>query len=215
MKEWTLFMLFALLIGAVSCKNNSTSTTNSSAATDAIHQDESPSTPAAFTAEETEKYVNQGKSMAKASFMALSGQLKKAMKAGGPKNAVQFCHVQASVLVDSLMKAHQATIRRTTDKVRNENDKPTAAEAAQLASYKEQIAANQPLKPVVVPLEGNKVQFFAPIKMKAVCLKCHGTIGETMQKSDYETIKKLYPNDQAIGYKEGDFRGIWSIQFSR
>jgi len=26
-------------------------------------------------------------------------------------------------------------------------------------------------------------------------------------------IKTLYPNDLATGYKVGDLRGIWSIQF--
>jgi hypothetical protein len=29
-----------------------------------------------------------------------------------------------------------------------------------------------------------------------------------MDKTLYEKIKKYYPNDKAVDYKEGDFRGV-------
>jgi len=209
MNKLVIFLLLTLMVGSA-CKNK--------AKTDAPASDvtkiEQPK-PSVFSAEESEKYVNKGKSIANASFMALSGNLKKAMKAGGPTNAVKFCNTKASILVDSLMKAHHASIRRTTDKVRSGANQPTKIEQEQLAIYKKQIADNQPLKPVAVPMDGDKVQFFAPMKMKAVCLKCHGVVGETMKESDNNFIKEMYPADQATGYSEGQFRGIWSIQFDR
>ena len=31
----------------------------------------------------------------------------------------------------------------------------------------------------------------------------------------YEVIEGLYPNDDAIGYKAGDLRGIWRIDFGK
>ena len=201
-----VLLLFGLL--AMSCKSESTP----SETTDTTKQS-ADSKP--LTSQETAEYVAKGKKIAKASFVVLSGQLKMAMAAGGPPKAVQFCSIQAVPIVDSLMVLHKANIRRTSDRLRSWANKPSANETAQLMAYKDQIAKNQALKPVVMPLKDGKIQFFAPIKMKAVCLKCHGTVGESMKEDHYKVIKELYPDDQAIGYKEGDFRGIWSIQFDR
>jgi len=46
-----------------------------------------------------------------------------------------------------------------------------------------------------------------------LCEKCHGKIGSTLKEADYASIKSLYPEDMAIGYKTGDLRGMWSISF--
>ena len=173
-------------------------------------------TQTALTEAEIGKFTEQGKSIAKASFMALAGNLKKAMKAGGPPNAIEFCSIKAMVITDSLSKAHQAIIRRTSDKLRNLANHPSALETKQLEAYAKNIANKQPLKPHVSLTEDNKVLFFAPIKIaKPVCLKCHGTVGETMSKDHLGIIQKRYPTDKAIGYKEGEFRGMWSIELPR
>ena len=50
---------------------------------------------------------------------------------------------------------------------------------------------------------------------KPLCLKCHGKIGETLNEDDYTIIKKIYPDDKAIGYDNENLRGIWSIQFEK
>lgn len=209
MKKLSIF-LFLVLLTAVACKNK----TAPSSTSEATKTNDSNKVKT-LTDTEKETYIAKGKTIAKASFVGLSSKLKVAMKTGGPQKAVKFCNAQASVIVDSLMKANNASIRRTTDKLRSQANKPTDSETAQLMAYKNQIAENHPLKPVVMPIDGDKIQFFAPIKMKAVCLKCHGTVGETMKEADYEVIKKLYPDDLATGYKEGEFRGVWSIQFDK
>ena len=69
------------------------------------------------------------------------------------------------------------------------------------------------LTPIVELDAANKKHFYAPIIMKPNCLVCHGTINETVNIKTDSIIKSLYPNDKAIGYAEGDLRGIWSITF--
>jgi cytochrome c553 len=45
------------------------------------------------------------------------------------------------------------------------------------------------------------------------CLKCHGTPGVDQDASSQAKIQRLYPQDEATGYAEGDFRGLWSIRW--
>jgi len=207
MTKIPFFLFLALVLSLASCKNDAHSTAKQSEVT----QTSKP----ALTEADIAKYTAKGKAIAQASFKTLAGNLKKAMGKGGPVEAVKFCNVKASSLVDSLMTAHHAIIKRTSSKIRNPKNAPTELEAKQIAAYMEAIKANKPLKPKVVLTDDNKVQFFAPIKTAAVCLNCHGTAtGENLPKQ-YAAIKELYPNDQATGYKEGDLRGIWSIQFER
>jgi hypothetical protein len=46
-----------------------------------------------------------------------------------------------------------------------------------------------------------------------MCLACHGDPQKDIQPAVLQTISKLYPDDKAIGYKEGDLRGAWHIIF--
>ena len=48
-----------------------------------------------------------------------------------------------------------------------------------------------------------------------LCLKCHGKIGEELTQENADLIKKYYPNDLAVGYGKGGFRGVWSIGFEK
>lgn len=53
-------------------------------------------------------------------------------------------------------------------------------------------------------------RYYKPLKVKTICLTCHGETS-LMDKKLLEKIKKLYPDDKAINYKEGDFRGVIRI----
>ncbi len=208
-KSLSLLLVAALII-ALSCKSNPK--------TDAKHQETTNSentSPAALSEADVAEYTAKGKQIAQASFKTLAGNLKKAMKSGGPVEAIKFCNLKANPLVDSLSKAHHATIKRTSSKLRSPANAPSELEAKQLAAYMEDVKANKPLQPKVVLTSDNKVQFFAPIKTKAVCLKCHGAADSDKLPKHYKVIQELYPNDQATGYKEGELRGIWSIQMDR
>ncbi len=160
---------------------------------------------------DTAKYKKQGMEIAMSTFKALSTQLKSALKEGGVENAAQYCNTVAYPLVDSLSEVHQATIRRTSRKIRNPKDAPIPREEAMLNTYHDQIEAGQRPAPQVRQLANGEIAFYAPIMMQELCLKCHGKLGETLKAEDYAVIQSLYPEDEAIGYSEGDLRGMWSI----
>ena len=61
----------------------------------------------------------------------------------------------------------------------------------------------------------DSLALFAPIHVMPLCQKCHGKTGDTLLENDYKFIQKLYHEDKAIGYKSGDLRGMWSIEFSK
>ncbi|MCF6360113.1 MAG: DUF3365 domain-containing protein [Cyclobacteriaceae bacterium] len=166
-----------------------------------------------LTDEQIEKYTSQGNKIAQASFKKLSNQLQAAIKAGGVENAVGFCNVAALPLTDSLSTKYNAIIKRTSLKLRNSKNGPDSLEKKMLDMY---LIMSRMRNPIMIPkiLEKNKdkIQFYAPIMIaNETCLKCHGIIEQTMLKDDYDIIKRFYPNDKAIDYKLGQFRGMWSI----
>ena len=170
-----------------------------------------------LTDEQVEQYTEQGKEIAQASFIALSGNLKTAMKAGGVANAVGYCNAAALPLTDSLSTKYGAVVKRTSLKLRNPVNAPDSMEQKMLKIY---LQMSRMRKPVMVPkiLEKNKeeIQFFAPIIINnETCLKCHGVIGDTMKEEDYAIIKNNYPKDEAIDYRMGKFRGMWSITIKK
>lgn len=158
-------------------------------------------------------YLEKGKAIAGATFTELSSRLQAAMQEGGVTLAVEYCQLNAFPLVDSLSKVHGADIRRTTLKVRNPKDKPSALEQEVLETYAQQDAKGETIGPIVKALEDQEVAFFAPIRTNAFCLQCHGKPGETLKEEDYALIRQHYPEDKAIGYQDGDLRGMWSIRF--
>jgi len=162
---------------------------------------------------EQKDYLQKGQMLAQQSFAALSGRLMAAIEQGGIPNAVKYCNVAALPLIDSLSNVHQANIRRTSLKVRNRQDVPQGWEKEVLEAYQILLAEGKKPTPMVKKLDQKRVAFAMPIFMAQPCLKCHGKLGQTLNEQHYTTIKQLYPQDQAIGYVDGDWRGMWSITF--
>lgn len=160
-------------------------------------------------------FVEKGLEIAGITQMTMSTQLKQAIEAGGVPNAVQYCNVAAYPIADSLSKIYNAVIRRVSDKPRNPANAMNAREQAVFNQFKAKWGGDQSLKPIVEQLANGEVAFYAPIALQTLCTNCHGKLGETLQPENYAVIQQLYPNDQAIGYAEGNLRGMWSIVMKR
>ena len=154
---------------------------------------------------EKQEYANKGNEIAQASFKALSEKLTEQMKMGGPAKAIPFCPVEAIPL----------TIKRTSDKLRNQQNKPSERELEIINNYHKLISEKKEIAPIVEVDSNNKKHYYAPITVKANCLACHGKVDEFVSIKTDSIIKSLYPNDKAIAYNEGDLRGIWSIEFKK
>ncbi len=155
-------------------------------------------------------YAKRGKIIAQSTGKTLKGRLKSAIQKGGLKNGINICNNVAQKLMDSMSVVHNAKIKRTSLKLRNLDDAPNQEELAILSQYDREIAQGKQIKPIVRKAKDG-IHFFAPIFIEDVCLNCHGTIGKKLKAETYKEIKKFYPKDEAINYKKGDLRAIWSI----
>ena len=167
----------------------------------------------ALSTKEKQEYSRKGMEITKASFKELSSNLIKQMKLGGPSQAVPFCNVQAMPITDKMAKKFNVTIKRTSDNIRNSKNKASERELEIIKEYKSLIKNNEALTPIVELDENNIKHYYAPIKLNVKCLACHGELGNKLSVKTDSLIKSLYPNDKAIGYKDGNLRGIWSITF--
>lgn len=169
----------------------------------------------ALTEKEKQEYAKKGSEISQATFKALSEKLTEQMKLGGPAQAIPFCNVEAIPLTQKLSDEFNVTIKRTSDKLRNQENKPSERELEIINNYNKLIAEKKEITPIVEVDNNNNKHFYAPIILKANCLACHGKVEEFVSLKTDSIIKSLYPNDKAIGYNEGDLRGLWSIEFKK
>lgn len=168
-----------------------------------------------LTKEQTASYISKGKEIGQATVKLLGSNLMKHMKSGGPKEAIPFCNINASNLTNEIANKYNVTIKRTSHKLRSDKNAPNNDEKAVIEAYLAQIKKGEPLKPQIKKESDGKVHFYAPMKLQAKCLACHGTVGKQVSSATDSIIKSLYPNDKAVGFKDGDFRGIVNITFNK
>ncbi len=97
--------------------------------------------------------------------------------------------------------AIRATFRVTSDEYRHESNAPDAFESSAIQSFK----SGGPK--YYEGYENETYRYAQPIYVKKACLKCHGE----PENAPKEVIEK-YGDQKAFGYKEGDVRGIISVQ---
>lgn len=201
MQKSSWIAIVALAFGFIGCNN---------------HQPETPITESHenVSADETRDFQAEGQKIAMQSYQVMSGELASAMQNGGVKQAVQYCNVHANRITDSLAAFYGATIRRATDRPRNQKNRVNEKETMVLDIWKEKVANGEELKPTVFEDDG-EAHFYAPIRVKAQCLNCHGEVGKTMSEKNVKVISALYPEDRATGYKRDDLRGMWHITFKK
>lgn len=147
----------------------------------------------------------------KAIFLALQKRLTDSFE-----TALSYCSNKAYSITDSLSTLHGVSIRRVSFKTRNKKNNPNELEKVLLDSYEYSVENKLPLDENVQEIDEQFLLYTKPITIsQRECLRCHGSIGTDISTSDYERIKKIYPQDEATGYKPGDFRGMWSIKLSK
>ena len=136
-------------------------------------------------------------------------ELKQALEAGlaeGPAEAIDVCRVRAPRIAASL-STNGVRLGRTSHKLRNpENIAPAWANDI-LNTYLEDAAAR---KPVAVRLADGRVGHAEPIIVQSLCLVCHG---EAPAPHIAEAIAGAYPEDRATGFRVGDLRGIFWVEY--
>ena len=159
-------------------------------------------------------HIDQSKMAIKDFATTLKGELVKAMKAGGPMNAIQVCNTRAQVIAKEKTEAHGLHLARTSLKVRNPLNTPDAWELATMEQFEARKAAGEPADQiakaeVVTGADGKQqFRFMKAIPTGKVCLTCHG---DNIAPEVAAKLDELYPEDRARGFKLGDIRGAFTI----
>ncbi len=153
--------------------------------------------------------VLEAKTITKAFGGALKGELKKAMKAGGPINALDVCNTKANPIAEKAAKEHNALISRVSLKNRNPDNVPNDWQRAVLENFNARAAKGENVKKMgfaeVVEHDGKKqLRFMKALPTGGVCLECHGA---NIEADVQAKITELYPDDKATGYEKGQVRG--------
>lgn len=156
----------------------------------------------------------EGQEIVKTSFLKLSSHLGRAMQSGGVPEAIAYCNLQASPIIDSLSSAHGVKIQRLSLKNRNTANLATGLDSLVIEEYARAVGSGLQVRPFVQSAASGEYIFYAPILViSPLCLACHGTPGGSVSQADYDLIRSKYPEDKAIGYAMGDLRGVWKIIF--
>jgi len=138
---------------------------------------------------------------------ALLGRLMATLKAElanrGPEGAIEVCRVEAPRLAAEVSEANGVRIGRTSFLLRNPENAPPdwardfVAERAASESYR--VAPDGVLAALL------------PIRLQEPCLACHGPV-EQIHPRVRAALAASYPEDQAVGFHDGDLRGWFWIE---
>lgn len=131
-------------------------------------------------------------------FKRLSKTLLEAMSQGGPAAAIEVCSKSAPKIARQVGQEFGVTLGRTSFKLRNSKNVPP--------DWAVPILENRPTEPRFVDLPDHHTGALFPISLKVQCLACHGA--QDQISADVKAqLERIYPDDQATGFKEGDLRG--------
>lgn len=160
--------------------------------------------------------LEEARSLAKQFGGQLQPELGKAMKAGGPVNAISVCHTKAPEIAEQLSQKSGWLINRVSLKNRSPKGEPDGWETVILQKFEAQLADGadpKTLEHSAIVQEGGQTTFRY---MKAIaiganqpCLHCHGS---QIQDGVKQKLNEVYPNDKATGYQAGQIRGAFSFQ---
>jgi hypothetical protein len=130
-----------------------------------------------------------------------------ALKEGGPERAIEVCQLRAPEIA-RLTSTDGALLGRTSHRLRNPANAPEPWMSAFLEEY---LAHPTDDEPRAVRLASGEIGYVEPIRMKGICMRCHGDRIEPAVKA---RLQALYPEDEATGFKKGELRGMFWVKLS-
>jgi len=162
-----------------------------------------------------EQRVEQSRTVVKDFMGSLKHELKSAIKNDGAVAAIRVCNISAPLIAKKQSQLHNMEVRRTSLKVRNPDNAPDSWEKSILDDFEKRKAMGEPIKKMehFETVTENGEQWFRYMKAiptaKKPCLLCHGS---NLKPAITATLDKLYPQDQAKGFKPGDIRGAFTFR---
>lgn len=135
----------------------------------------------------------------------LQTRLMSTMASDGPVAAIEVCANEAPAIAEAVEEEFDVRVGRTAHRLRNpDNTTPEWAAALAEANVAE---------PGHWLREDGTLVGWAPIRVQAPCLSCHGQ-ADQLAPGVAEMLATRYPDDAATGYAEGDLRGWFWVEAS-
>lgn len=166
---------------------------------------------ATVTAKNDQAIIKTGNSCCMKLMKKLKGELVTTMKSKGPLAAINICAEKAYSITKSVENSigNGIELKRTTFKYRDPLDKPDKYEKEALEYFENALKQTGKLPKYYIQkvhINGKTYyKYYKPLRISKACLMCHGS---NVNPKISEKIHENYPNDKAMGYKLGDFRGV-------
>ncbi len=132
----------------------------------------------------------------------------------GAKAAIAKCHLKSVPATGAVLQGvpRVTAYKRTSLRIRNPANAPDAAEEAALQRVQKELEAGNSAPKIMVQrvshADGSKEwRIYRPVAVLAQCVTCHGPEDKIAEDVRAE-LKALYPDDKAIGYAAGEWRGL-------
>lgn len=157
--------------------------------------------------------IDEAKSAIKTFAGALQTELKTAMQAGGPVAAIGVCNARVLPISEQISAEKGMALSRVSLKNRNPYNAPNDWQKSVLLDFEAQKAAGKDVtnlawSETVSTETGRQFRFMKAIPTDGICLTCHGT---SLSPGVGQKLAELYPEDNAIGFSEGDIRGAFVV----
>jgi len=123
-----------------------------------------------------------------------------------PVEAISACQLQAPKIAEGISQ-DGIRVGRTSHRLRNPDNRSPVWARPILEEYLADPSARTPRS---LSLADDRVGYVEPIYMQSLCLTCHG---ESLATDVADEIKRRYPQDEAIGFKPGELRGVFWVEF--
>lgn len=140
----------------------------------------------------------------------LKAELMSAVKEGGAASAISVCQIKAPQVSESYSE-ERWSIRRVTDRPRNQLNKADAHQQEILALFADSLESRKFFDEWTDPENETGYTYYQPIKMGNFCLKCHGD-SKSLDEEVALALQDKYPDDKATDYEAGDLRGMFVVQ---
>jgi hypothetical protein len=156
--------------------------------------------------------IVEGRTISQQFGSELKAALERAIAASGPASAVAVCRDEAPRIAARLSEEYGVTVARTALKVRNTGNAARPWQQARLELFQQSLAKGaQPetLEFFEMQPDGS-AHYLKAIVTAPLCTVCHG---ETIAPDILHALSRHYPRDQATGFKVGDLRGAFSVEW--
>jgi hypothetical protein len=156
--------------------------------------------------------IAEGRAIAQQFGTELKSALEHAIAAKGPAAAIEVCGDEAPRIAARLSREHEATVSRTALKLRNAANAPQPWQRAGLETFLARLAKGakaETLELLETQPDGS-ARYMKAIVTAPLCTLCHG---ETIAPDIQRALREHYPRDQATGFKAGDLRGAFSVEW--